>query len=234
MKELIREMKSRHPEILVMVDNCYGEMVEEIEPPQIGADVTGGSLIKNLGGTIAPTGGYVAGKKEPVLRAAVQLTSPGIGPGEGATLGMNRLLFQGLFFAPVVVGQALEGAVFASHLLEGLGFRVNPRWTEPRTDIIQAVILGEERRLRVFCRGIQKCSPVDSRALPVPVMNPGYRDPIIMAGGTFIQGSSLELSADGPLREPYAVYLQGGTSYIHIKSAALCAVQEMAREGLLP
>lgn len=232
--EAIRSIKALQPSCGVMVDNCYGEFVESREPLHCGADIIGGSLIKNSGGGIAPAGGYIAGKAGMVRRAAVYLTSPGIGPDEGATLGINRLLFQGLFMAPSVVGQAVEGAIWASHLLESLGFRVMPRWDEKRTDIIQAVLLGSPEAQRAFCRGIQKSSPVDSFAVPEAVSMPGYRDPIIMSGGTFIQGSSIELSADGPEREPYAVYLQGGLSYHHVKAGVLCALQELQSEGLLP
>lgn len=231
--EAIGNIKSLQPSCRVMVDNCYGEFVEISEPLHCGADIIGGSLIKNSGGGIAPAGGYIAGKADMVRRAAVYLTSPGIGPDEGATLGINRLLFQGLFMAPSVVGQAVEGAIWAAHLLESLGFRVLPSWDGKRTDIIQAVMLGSKASQRAFCRGIQKSSPVDSFAVPEAVSMPGYRDPIIMSGGTFIQGSSIELSADGPEREPYAVYLQGGLSYHHVKAGVLCALQELLNEGIL-
>ncbi len=225
--EAIRHIKSVQPSCCVMVDNCYGEFVESSEPLHCGADIMGGSLIKNSGGGIAPTGGYIVGKSSMVKRAAVYLTSPGIGPDEGATLGINRLLFQGLFMAPTIVGQAVEGAIWAAHLLESLGFEVLPRWNDERTDIIQAILLGSSEAQRAFCRGIQKSSPVDSFAVPEAVSMPGYSDPIIMSGGTFIQGSSIELSADGPDREPYAVYLQGGLSYHHVKAGVLCALQEL-------
>jgi len=233
MAEAIRAIKSLRPSVTVMVDNCYGEFVESSEPLHCGADIIGGSLIKNSGGGIAPAGGYIAGRADMVERAAVYLTSPGIGPDEGATLGISRLLFQGLFMAPTVVGNAVEGAIWAAHLLESLGFKVLPRWNEKRTDIIQAILLGSPAAQRAFCRGIQKSSPVDSFAVPEAVSMPGYRDPIIMSGGTFIQGSSIELSADCPDREPYAVYLQGGLSYHHVKAGVLCALQQMLNDGLL-
>lgn len=233
MDSLIRLVKSQDPSIIVMVDNCYGEFVESAEPIEMGADIIGGSLIKNPGGGIAPTGAYIAGKSEFVERACVHLTSPGIGPDEGATLDVNRLIFQGLFLAPSVVGQAMEGAIWASHLLSALKIRTLPAWDARRSDIIQGILLGSEAHLRAFCRGIQKCSPVDSFATPEPVYMPGYRDPVIMAGGTFIQGSSIELSADGPVREPFAVYLQGGLSYHHVKVGVLGALQELRNDGLL-
>jgi len=230
---IISHVKSHSPGTVVMVDNCYGEFVETREPLEAGADVVGGSLIKNLGGGIAPCGGYIAGREDVVERAAISLTSPGIGPDEGATMGMTRLLMQGLFMAPTTAGHAVEGAIWASHLLSSLGFPVMPRWDEKRTDIIQAIGLGSPERLKAFCRGIQGSSPVDSFAVPEAVSMPGYRDPIIMAGGTFVQGSSIELSADGPLRDPYAVYLQGGLSYHHVKFGVLNALTEMAKENLL-
>lgn len=232
-EEICRFIKQKSPQTVILVDNCYGEMVEDKEPAEAGVDIIAGSLIKNLGGGIAPAGGYVAGKAELVDAASRNLTAPGIGTEEGATLDINRLLFQGIFFSPAAVNQALNGAVWASCLMEKFGFEVLPRYDEKRTDIIQGIKMGSRKRLEVFCRGIQKGSPVDSRAVPTPVMNPGYRDEIVMAGGTFIQGSSIELSADGPLREPFAVYLQGGISFPYIKIGVLSALQEMKDEGLL-
>lgn len=227
---MTRRIKEIKPDAVVMVDNCYGEMVEEMEPTEVGADVIAGSLIKNLGGGICPTGGYIAGKKELVENAARHLTAPGIGEEEGATLGINRTLFQGIFLSPLIVREALEGAIWASYLLEKNGFPVSPRWDEKRTDIIQGIRLGSQKALEVFCRGIQRGGPVDHRAVPTAARLPGYRDPIVMAGGTFIQGSSIELSADGPLREPYAVYLQGGLSSDHVKIAVLIAIAELLRK----
>lgn len=232
-EEICRFIKQKSPQTVILVDNCYGEMAEEKEPTEAGADIMAGSLIKNLGGGIVPAGGYAAGKAEFVDAASRHLTAPGIGTEEGATLDINRLLFQGIFFSPAVVNQALNGAVWASCLMEKFGFEVLPRYDEKRTDIIQGIKMSNRKRLEVFCRGIQKGSPVDSRAVPTPVMNPGYRDEIVMAGGTFIQGSSIELSADGPLREPYAVYLQGGISFPYIKIGVLSALQELKDEGLL-
>ncbi len=225
----------RHaPQAVAMVDNCYGEMVELLEPTQAGADLVGGSLIKNLGGAVAPCGGYLAGRQDVVERAMEWLTAPGIGPEEGPTLGYNRLLAQGLFMAPEVVGQALEGAVWAAWVMEEAGLEAWPRWDAPRTDIIQAVRLGSPEAQQAFCRGVQRGGPVDHSAVPIPVVQPGYRDPILMAGGTFIQGSSIELSADGPIRPPYACYLQGGVSLAHVQIGVLRALQELEKDGLLP
>lgn len=226
---MVETVKKISRKIIVLVDNCYGEMVEEMEPTEVGADVIAGSMIKNLGGGVCPTGGYIAGEREIVENAARHLTAPGIGEEEGATLGINRTFFQGIFLSPLIVREALEGAIWASYILEKSGFEVSPRYDEKRTDIIQAVKLGSKEMLEKFCRCIQRASPVDSRATPVAGKLPGYRDPIIMAGGTFIQGSSIELSADGPLREPYAVYLQGGLSYSHVKTGILLAIQESGR-----
>jgi len=225
----------RHaPQAVVMVDNCYGEMVELLEPTQVGADLVGGSLIKNLGGAVAPCGGYLAGRRDVVERAMEWLTAPGIGAEEGPTLGYNRQLAQGLFMAPEVVGQALEGAVWAAWVLAEAGLEAWPAWDSPRTDIIQAVRLGSPEAQKAFCRGVQRGGAVDHSAVPIPVVQPGYRDPILMAGGTFIQGSSIELSADGPIRPPYACYLQGGVSLAHVQIGVLRALQELDRDGLLP
>jgi cystathionine beta-lyase family protein involved in aluminum resistance len=233
LQSAIAQVKALQPETICVVDNCYGEMVEEIEPPEVGADAIAGSLIKNMGGTIAPCGGYVAGKEEVVKKAAMRLTAPGVGEKIGPTLGINRLLYQGAFFAPLVVGEALEGAIWASYMLEQLGYATKPLWQEERTDIIQAVQLGSPEALKAFCRGVQQASALDCDAHPEAHSQPGYSAPIFMAGGTFIQGSSLELSADGPLREPYAVYLQGGVSYFQVQLALLCALQELYEKGLL-
>lgn len=234
MGELIRGMKEARPDLVVLVDNCYGEMVEPLEPTQVGADCLAGSLIKNLGGTLAPTGGYVAGRADLIEAARVVMTAPGIAGHQGATLDLTRTLAQGLFVSPMIVGQALEGAVWAAHLFAALGFEVSPRPGQPRTDIIQALRLGSRERLMAFCRGVQAAGPIDGRAVPQPVMNPGYRDPIIMAGGSFVAGSSMELSADGPLREPYAVYLQGGMSYVHVQMGVMLALRELHERGLMP
>lgn len=225
-KDIIAYVKSIDPEVIVMVDNCYGEFGDIMEPTAVGADVTGGSLIKNAGGGISPTGGYVAGRADIVERAAVYLTSPGIGPDEGATLGMSRLMYQGFFMAPRTVSGAMEGAVWASAVLKKFGFDVIPEPNGERTDIIQGIKFGDPKIMTAFCKGIQGCSPVDGNAVPEAVDMPGYRDPIIMAGGTFVQGSSIELSCDGPLREPYSAYLQGGLSFSHIQFGVLNALKE--------
>ncbi|MDA8213024.1 MAG: methionine gamma-lyase family protein [Clostridia bacterium] len=227
LKELIAFIKGVNKDILVFVDNCYGELVEAQEPTEVGADLIAGSLIKNLGGGLAPTGGYVAGRKDLVKLAANRWTAPGIGGAVGASLDLNRQLFQGLFLAPHVVGEALQGAVLTSALFSELGFEVSPQYDELRTDLIQAIKLGSGELLQAFCRGLQQASPVDSHVLPEPWAMPGYRDQVIMAGGTFVQGSTIELSADGPMREPYAVYLQGGLYREHVKLGALLAAENV-------
>ena len=231
--EVITAVKSWKDDIITMIDNCYGEMVEKIEPTDLGADVMGGSLIKNMGGGVAPTGGYIVGRKDVIERTANSLTCAGIGRDEGSTLGHTLSLFQGTFYAPHIVAGAMEGAIWASCLLENLGYDVKPRFDEFRTDIIQGIKLGDRKKQEVFCGGIQHASPIDSMASPEAGSLPGYRDPIIMAGGTFIQGSSIELSCDGPIREPHAVYLQGGISFEHIRLGVLQAVMEMMEAGLM-
>ena len=220
-------VKEASPETIVFVDNCYGEFVEEEEPVEAGADIVAGSLIKNPGGGLAPTGGYVVGKRKLVEMAAGRWTAPGIGSEVGPSPGCQRLLFQGFFLAPHVVAEALKGAVFAARFFERMGFPVFPAYNEVRTDIVQGVLLGSGEKMVAFCRGIQKVSPVDAHALPVPDAMPGYDDAVVMAAGTFVQGASLELTADGPLRSPYAVYLQGGLFKEHVKLAALQAAREM-------
>lgn len=227
--EIIRRVKAARPDIICFVDNCYGEFTETLEPPQVGADLIAGSLIKNPGGGIVPMGGYVAGREDLVHRAACRLTAPGIGREGGASLDMNRLLFQGLFLAPHTVGEALKGATLAARLFHDLGYPVDPAWDAPRTDIIQAVKLGSADKLIALCRAIQEWSPVNSYVRPEPDIVPGYADNVVMAGGTFIEGSTLELSADGPLREPYVAYLQGGLTYSHCR-IALEAVLERMKE----
>lgn len=226
-KEMISRVKAYRTDLIVFVDNCYGEFVEKQEPTAVGADLVAGSLIKNPGGGIAKSGGYIVGKKQWVEKAAARLVAPGIGVEGGATHGYLRDYFQGLFLAPHVVGQALKGAIFASAILERLGFLTTPRWSDRRTDIIQQVSLGTADRLIAFCRGIQAASPVDAHISPEPAAMPGYEDEVIMAAGTFVQGASIELSADGPLREPFIVYLQGGLTYSHAKIAILMAVDQM-------
>ena len=226
-QEAVRVIKKTNPDISVMVDNCYGEFTDIREPGHIGADILAGSLIKNPGGGLAPAGGYIAGREDLVQRAANRLTTPGIGGECGATLGSNRLLFQGLFLAPHTVAQALKTAVFSAALMELLGIRSFPGVDDPRPDIIQTVCLGSEENMRRFCRGIQKGAPVDSFVTPEPWTMPGYDDPVIMAAGTFIQGSSIELSADGPIRPPYNVYLQGGLTYESGKLGVMLAAEEL-------
>ena len=211
--ELIAFIKSIKSDVICMVDNCYGEFVQTIEPSDVGADLIVGSLIKNPGGGLAPCGGYIAGKKEYVEQAAYRLTSPGLGKEVGATLGVNQSFFQGLFMAPVVTAGALKGAIFAANLYERLGFKVIPNGSEPRFDIIQAIELGSAEGLIAFCKGIQAAAPVDSYVTPEPWDMPGYDSEVIMAAGAFVQGSSIELSADGPLREPYSVFFQGGLTW---------------------
>lgn len=229
MAVLISFIRSINPEVVVLVDNCYGEFVETREPPAVGADLVAGSLIKNPGGGLAPTGGYVVGSKKYVEMAAGRLTAPGIGADVGPTQCWQRLFYQGFFLAPHAVAEALKGAIFAARLFERLGFEVSPRFDEPRTDLIQSIVLGSPEPLLAFCRGIQHNSPVDSFVVPEPSHLPGYEDPIVMAAGTFIQGASLEFTADAPLREPYAVYFQGGLSYEYTKLGLLAAAEEVLR-----
>ena len=231
--ELIAFIKSIKSDVICMVDNCYGEFVQTIEPSDIGADLIVGSLIKNPGGGLAPCGGYIAGKKEYVEQAAYRLTSPGLGKEVGATLGVNQSFFQGLFMAPVVTAGALKGAIFAANLYERLGFKVIPNGSEPRFDIIQAIELGSAEGLIAFCKGIQAAAPVDSYVTPEPWDMPGYDSEVIMAAGAFVQGSSIELSADGPLREPYSVFFQGGLTWYHAKLGIMMSLQKMIDAGVV-
>ncbi len=226
-EEAIRFVKNINPEIIVFVDNCYGEFVELKEPLEIGADLIAGSLIKNPGGGLAPRGGYVAGKAHLVDRAAARLTAPGIAEDVGSALDFNRLAYQGLFMAPLIVEQSMKGAIFAAQLLTQLGYKVSPAADAVRTDIIQAIQLDEPDNVRKFCRGIQMASPLDAHVTPYDAELPGYDDPVIMAGGTFVQGSSIELSIDGPMREPYIVYMQGGLSVAHVIAGVVAAVGQM-------
>ncbi len=230
--ELIAFCKSVKPDVLVMVDNCYGEFVDTVEPSDAGADMTVGSLIKNPGGGLAPIGGYICGTRACVDRCAYRLSAPGLGQEVGANLGILPAFYQGFFLAPTVVAGALKGAVFAAHLYESLGFRCVPSAGEPRCDIIQAVELGSEAAMLAFCAGIQAAAPVDSFAAPVPGDMPGYDSKVIMAAGAFVQGSSIELSADGPIRPPYAVYFQGGLTWQHAKLGVLLSLQKMIDGGL--
>lgn len=224
---LIRLCKSVSPEIVTVVDNCYCEFVETREPPMAGADLTAGSLIKNPGGGLAPTGGYIAGKTEWLNKAAECLTVPGIGREAGPSLGFNRLLFQGLYMAPHVVAQALKTAVFCAALMNKMGFSVSPRFDERRFDIIQSIAFGEREKLLRFACGIQKGSPVDSFATPEPWAMPGYSDEVVMAAGTFIQGASIELSCDGPLRPPFTAYMQGGLTYEAGRLGVMTAAEQL-------
>ena len=224
---IVDTVKAVNPAVHVMVDNCYGEFIDGIEPTDVGADLIAGSLIKNLGGGIAPTGAYVAGKQELVERAAMRLTTPGIGGECGSTLGNNRLLFQGLFLSPHVVAQALKTACFCAAMMEEIGIESSPSALEERSDIIQMVKLGTPENMKRFCLGIQAGAPVDSYVTPEPWEMPGYDCPVIMAAGSFIQGSSIELSADGPIREPYIVYMQGGLTYESGKLGIMMAVSAM-------
>ena len=231
--ELIAFVKSIKPDVICMVDNCYGEFVETIEPSDVGADMVVGSLIKNPGGGLAPIGGYIAGTTECVENAAYRLTSPGLGKEVGASLGVIQSFYQGLFQAPLVVSGALKGAIFAANLYERLGFTVLPNSTESRHDIIQAIALETPERLCAFCEGIQAGAPVDSYVTPEPWDMPGYDSKVIMAAGAFVQGSSIELSADGPLREPYNVYFQGGLTWHHAKFGILMSLQKLYIRNLV-
>lgn len=233
MKTIIAAIKAKHPQVIVFVDNCYGELVEEVEPTQIGADLVAGSLIKNLGGGLTPTGGYLAGKKTLVENAAYCLNVPGGGKEVGCSLLDNRLYYQGLFLAPGIVGEALLGAIYAAAFWQTLGYEVCPLPEEKRTDIIQAIKLGNREKLLAFCRGIQKYAPIDSFVTPEPWAMPGYSHPIIMAAGAFVQGASIELSADAPVIEPYQVFFQGGLSRYHVKIAIEQTAKDMMNQGLL-
>ncbi|MCI6731614.1 MAG: methionine gamma-lyase family protein [Lachnospiraceae bacterium] len=231
--ELIHFVKEIKPDVLVMVDNCYGEFIETKEPSDVGADMIVGSLIKNPGGGLAPVGGYIAGKKECIERCAYRLTSPGLGKEVGASLGLNQTFFQGFFLAPTVSAGALKGAIFASYIYEKLGYKVIPGPGESRHDIIQAVELRTAEGLKSFCRGIQMAAPVDSFVTPEPWAMPGYDDEVIMAAGAFVQGSSIELSADGPLRPPYTAFFQGGLTWNHARFGILMTVEQMKKDGIL-
>lgn len=231
--EAIKAVKSVNPDIICMVDNCYGEFVQDIEPSDVGADLVVGSLIKNPGGGLAPIGGYICGKKEYVENASYRLTTPGLGKEVGASLGNTKALTQGLFMAPTVTASALKGAIFAANVYEGLGFKAVPDSTEDRYDIIQAVELQTPERVEAFCEGIQAAAPVDSYVRPEPWDMPGYDSPVIMAAGAFVSGSSIELSADAPMRSPYAVYFQGGLTYPHAKYGIIMSLQKMVEKNLI-
>lgn len=231
--ELIAFIKRRKPEVICMVDNCYGEFVEKMEPTDVGADMIVGSLIKNPGGGLAPIGGHIVGKRECVDKASYRLSAPGLGKEVGASLGINQQLYQGLFLSPTVVAGALKGAVFAANVYERLGFGVVPDGREPRHDIIQAITFGTPEGVIAFCKGIQAAAPVDSFVTPEPWDMPGYDSPVIMAAGAFVQGSSIELSADGPIKPPYAVYFQGGLTWYHAKLGILKSLQQLLDDGVL-
>ncbi len=226
-EKVIKTIRKVNTNVIIMVDNCYGEMVEEIEPTSLGADIIVGSLIKNLGGGIAPNGAYIAGRKELVELAAQRLTAPGLGKEVGPTLGINKQILQGLYFAPHVVASSLKTAIFASKLLENLGYESVPKYNQRRSDIVQTIIFHNKEKLIKFCQGIQMGSPIDSNSIPEPWDMPGYTDQVIMAAGAFTQGSSIELSCDAPIREPYIAFLQGGLTYEYGKLGVLKAVQTM-------
>lgn len=225
-EKICKIVKSKNPDCICFVDNCYGEFVDKKEPLEVGADLIGGSLIKNPGGGIVEAGGYIAGRSIYVDRAANRLTAPGIGSEGGAMFNQHRLIFQGLFMAPSIVSEALKGAVLAAKVFEDIGFNSIPKYNEKRTDIIQNIIFGKPEHLEEFCRTIQSLSPVNGYVTPIPEHIPGYEDQVIMAGGTFIEGSTIELSADGPMRPPYAAYMQGGLNYAHVK---IC-LEEMVKK----
>ena len=231
--ELIAFVKKIKPEVIVMVDNCYGEFVEVSEPSEVGADLCVGSLIKNPGGGLAPIGGYIVGRKDLIEECAFRLTAPGLGLEVGATLGLNQSFFQGLFLAPTVTAGALKGAVFAANVYEKLGFAVVPNGTEERHDIIQSVVLRSPEAVIAFCEGIQAAAPVDSYVTPEPWPMPGYHSDVIMAAGAFVQGSSIELSADAPIEPPYAVYFQGGLTWYHAKLGILMSLQKLFEKNLI-
>ncbi|WHY79468.1 methionine gamma-lyase family protein [Neobacillus sp. WH10] len=231
--EMIKFVKEIKQDVIVFVDNCYGEFVEELEPCHVGADLMAGSLIKNPGGGIAKTGGYIVGKKQWVEACSYRMTSPGIGAEAGASLYSLQEMYQGFFLAPHVVGQALKGAVFTAAMLEKIGMNSSPKWDAKRTDLIQSVQFNDRDKMVAFCQAIQFASPVNSYVTPHPSYMPGYEDDVIMAAGTFIQGASIELTADGPIRSPYVAYVQGGLTYAHVKMAVCLAIDHLAEKGLV-
>ncbi|MFD0670274.1 aminotransferase class I/II-fold pyridoxal phosphate-dependent enzyme [Cohnella sp. GCM10027633] len=231
--DMVSRLKDLRPEAAVFVDNCYGEFTEEREPTEVGVDLIAGSLIKNPGGGLASSGGYIAGRADLVELAAFRLTAPGIGGEVGAMLGTTRAIYQGLFLAPLLVGQAVKGSVFAAAVFANLGFETHPRWDDPRTDLIQAIRFGAPEPLIHFVQAIQRAAAVDSHVVPEPWDMPGYEHPVIMAAGTFIQGGSLELSADAPIREPYIAYMQGGLTYAHVKLAVQQVLSVFRERGYL-
>ena len=230
-KKIVDIVKAKNPNCICFVDNCYGEFTQKKEPLEVGADLIAGSLIKNPGGGIVETGGYVAGKEYYVEQAAQRLTAPGIGSEGGAMLNQTRLIFQGLFMAPSVVSDAVKGAVLAAKVFEQMGFESTPKYDEVRSDIIQTITFGAAEPLEQFCRTVQALSPINSYVTPIPEYIPGYEDKVIMAGGTFIEGSTIELSADGPMRPPYAAYMQGGLTYSHVKIVLEEIVEKIKQIG---
>ncbi|MEH7014492.1 methionine gamma-lyase family protein [Neobacillus niacini] len=232
-KEMISFVKEIKEDVVVFVDNCYGEFVEELEPCHVGADLMAGSLIKNPGGGIAKTGGYIVGKKQYVKACSYRMTSPGIGAEAGASLYSLQEMYQGFFLAPHVVGQALKGAVFTAALLEKLGMNSSPKWDSRRTDLIQSVQFDDKDKMIAFCQAIQFASPINSHVTAYPAYMPGYEDDVIMAAGTFIQGASIELTADGPIRPPYVAYVQGGLTYSHVKMAVCLAIDSLIEKNLM-
>lgn len=233
MEEMVARLRRIKPDAVIFADNCYGEFTEEREPCEIGVDLIAGSLIKNPGGGLAASGGYIAGKRELVDQAAYRMTAPGIGAEVGAMLGTTRSIYQGLFLAPLLVSQAVRGSIFAAAVFEQLGFETKPGWDEPRTDLIQAIAFGSEAPLIAFVQAVQRAAAVDAHVVPEPWDMPGYEHPVIMAAGTFIQGGSLELSADAPIREPYIAYMQGGLTYAHVKLAVREAWETLRKRGML-
>ena len=231
--EMIKYVKEIKPDVVVFVDNCYGEFVEEMEPCHVGADLMAGSLIKNPGGGIVKTGGYIVGKKKWVEACSYRMTSPGIGAEAGASLYSLQEMYQGFFLAPHVVGQALKGAVFSAAMLEKLGMNSSPKWNANRTDLIQSVQFDDRDKMIAFCQAIQSASPINSYVTPHASYMPGYEDDVIMAAGTFIQGASIELTADGPIRPPYVAYVQGGLTYAHVKMAVCLAIDHLTEKGLI-
>lgn len=232
-KEMIRFVKEINENLIVFVDNCYGEFVEELEPCHVGADLMAGSLIKNPGGGLAKTGGYLVGKAKWIEACSYRMTSPGIGREAGASLYSLQEMYQGFFLAPHVVSQSLKGAVFTARFLEKLGFTSNPKWDAKRTDLIQSVEFSDREKMIAFCQAIQFASPINAHVTPYPAYMPGYEDDVIMAAGTFIQGASIELSADGPIRPPYVAYVQGGLTYSHVKNAICSAVDSLMQKQLI-
>ncbi|MRH42625.1 hypothetical protein GH741_07995 [Aquibacillus halophilus] len=232
-KEMVQFVKGINSDIVIFVDNCYGEFVEASEPPHVGVDLIAGSLIKNPGGGIVRTGGYIVGKKELVNMAANRLTAPGLGKEIGASIGMLQEMYQGLFLAPHIVEEAVKGAIFTSRFLSLLGFKTLPAYTDKRTDLIQSVNFDSAEQMIAFCQSIQKASPINSHVTPYPSPMPGYQDNVIMAAGTFIQGASLELTADGPIRPPFTAFVQGGLTYAHVKIAIMAAVSNLIKQEFI-